>query len=164
MWRKIGAGVMSGVLGGLALDALMRVFWIHAPDGSAISMIGYAGSALRPSDPWLGWIAYAFYGAVIGGVFGYVVSDPTLDARRCAFWGAVYGIGWWIVACAVFVPIQAHSFPFAVQARETLRQVAFPLFAGHVVYGAILGASWNWIVQVTSGCVAHQPPRPVAPR
>ncbi len=163
MRRKIGAGVMSGIVGGLALDALMRAFWIHAPDGRAISMIGYAGSALSPSEPWVAWAAYALYGAVIGGVFGYLVGDVVLDVRRGAFWGAVYGVAWWVVACVVFVPIQAHSFPFAVAAREALSQVAFPLFAGHVVYGGILGALWSWISRTVS---ARQDAsaRPVAPR
>jgi hypothetical protein len=36
-------GVLSGVLGGLVLDGVMRVLSIHTSDGSTISMIGYLG-------------------------------------------------------------------------------------------------------------------------
>ena len=50
MNRTIGVGVLSGVLGGLVLDGVMRVLSIHTPGGSPISMIGYLGTAIFPPD------------------------------------------------------------------------------------------------------------------
>lgn len=150
MVKQVSIGVVSGLLAGLALDALMRAFTVRAPDGTAITMIGYVGRAIHPSGPWIGWVAYVLYGAVIGGVFAYILSDQTLGARLGAFWGVVYGLGWWVIACAAFVPILIGHFPFGEEAREALRQVAFPLFAGHVVYGSILGASWSCIGRTDS--------------
>lgn len=151
MNRTIGVGVVSGVLGGLVLDGVMRVLSIHTPDGSTISMIGYLGAAIYPPDPWIGWLAYLLYGAVIGGMFAYIVGDRMIGERTAAFWGGVYGCGWWVVACAILLPTLLRVMPFGEDARGALRQVAVPLLGGHIVYGGILGVAFSWITRTLSG-------------
>jgi hypothetical protein len=151
MIAAIVVGVLSGVLGGLVLDGVMRVLPIHTPDGSTISMIGYLGSAVYLPDPWIGWLAYLLYGAVIGGMFAYIVDDRTLGERTAAFWGGVYGFAWWVVACAILLPSLLGVMPFGEDARSALRQVAVPLLAGHIVYGGILGVAFSWIMRTLSG-------------
>jgi hypothetical protein len=155
MNKTIGVGVLSGGLGGLVLDAVMRVLPVHAPDGRAISMIGYVGTAIHPSDPWIGWLAYILYGAVIGGIFGYLLGDRALGERTGAFWGGLYGIGWWVIACAILVPALVGKLPFTESARAAVRQVALPLLAGHVVYGGVLGAAFSWITRTLRGARWH---------
>jgi hypothetical protein len=154
--NKIEAGVLSGAVGGVLFDALMRALPVHAADGRVLSMIDYVGAAIRPSDPWIGWLVYVLYGVVIGGIFGYVFHERALGAGTGALWGIVYAVAWWVIACLALFPALIGSLPFAQMTREALRQVAMPLLAGHVVYGVVLGAAFGWISRAMSGPRPHQ--------
>jgi hypothetical protein len=151
MGKKIGAGVACGLIGGVALDALMRILPVRASDGSNISMITFIADAIHASNPWAGWLMFLAYGMVIGGLFGWLLHNRTLDAGPGALWGGVYGLCWWVVAGVVLVPALLGSLPLSSFARESLQRVAVPLLVGHIVYGVILGAAFSYITRTLIG-------------
>jgi hypothetical protein len=63
-------------------------------------------------------------------------------------WGGLYGVGWWIVAELVLIPVLLAVWPLSITAVDRVRDVALPLLVGHVVYGVILGAVWSRFMEV----------------
>lgn len=100
---RIALGAAAGLVGGLVFGALMQLFSTGRPGES---MITFAAVMVHGSRPALGWLVYAVYGLAIGVVFGGLAQGDGVegDWLRGVFWGAVYGVGWWIVAELVLVP------------------------------------------------------------
>lgn len=141
MNRKIAAGALGGLIGGLVLDVLMRAL----PAAGQTSMIAFAAEIVHASNPLVGWLGYPAYGIVIGALFGWLLQGQTLDDVRAALWGGAYGVAWWIIAELVAIPALLATRPFSAAAIDGARGVALPLLAGHVVYGLILGVAWSEI-------------------
>jgi hypothetical protein len=144
MGRKIVAGVMSGLIGGLAFDALMYAI----PAAGGTSMIAFAADAVHPSNSLIGWLVYPVYGIVIGAFFGGLLYSQTVDDAWATLWGGLYGVGWWIIAQLVLIPILFAIRPLSSSAIDRVRDVALPLLVGHVVYGVILGFGWSRITRL----------------
>jgi hypothetical protein len=147
MNRKIAAGAAGGLIGGLVLDALMRVM----PSASGQPMIAFAAGAVHASRPLAGWLAYSVYGVLIGALFGRLLSGPSLGDAATMVWGAVYGMGWWIVTGLVLLPAVLGVWPLSVAGIDRTRDVAFPLLIGHLAYGVVLGLAWSRITRWMAG-------------
>lgn len=113
-------------------------------------MIAFAAATVHASNPLVGWLVYPVYGVVIGAFFGWLLHRQTLDDVRAALWGGLYGVGWWIIAELVLIPALLVIWPFSTSAVERARNFAFPLLAGHVAYGVILGLAWSRITKQLS--------------
>jgi hypothetical protein len=144
MERKIAAGVAGGLGAGLVFAIVMRVV-----PGANGSMITFAARAVHLGRPLAGWLAYLVYGGLIGGFFAWLLRDQRLDDMSAMVWGALYGLGWWIVAGLILVPVGEGSWPFSTMAIDQAREVALPLLIGHVVYGGVLGLAWSAITRRT---------------
>jgi hypothetical protein len=142
MRTKIAAGATGGLIGGLALAAVMAL--TPAPAGS-VSMLGFTAHLVRSVHPAVGWLVCAVYGALIGAWFGRLLHAQVLDAGPAMLWGGVYGLGWWIVAGLVLIPAALARWPLSIAAVDQVRAVALPLLIGHLVYGVILGLAWSRI-------------------
>lgn len=145
MSKKIAAGLVGGLIGGLGFDAVMR----------ALSMIAFGATAVHAADPAVGWLVYPVYGIAIGACFGWLLHGQTLDDVRAALVGGLYGLGWWIIAEVILM---------STSAIDRARDVALPLLVGHVVYGVILGVVWSQITNRISkdrepGAVDYAPRR-----
>jgi len=139
MRTKIAAGAAGGLIGGLALAAVIAL--MPAPAGAG-SMLGFMAHLVRSVHPAVGWLVCAVYGVLIGAWFGRLLHAQVLDAGPAMLWGGVYGLGWWIVAGIVLVPAALARWPLSIAAVDQVRGVALPLLIGHLVYGVILGLVW----------------------
>lgn len=145
MGKKIVAGVISGLIGGLAFDALMYAF----PAAGGASMIAFAAEAVHASNSLIGWLVYPVYGVVIGALFGRLLYySQTVDDVWATLWGGLYGVGWWIIAQLILIPILFAIRPLSSSAIDRVRDIALPLLVGHVLYGVILGFGWSRITRL----------------
>ncbi len=136
----IAAGAVSGLVGGVVLDGLM---WTLPTTAARGSMVAFATGAVHAASPAVGWIVYPAYGVVLGALFGWLLHGEQLDDLPAALWGAVYGIGWWVIAEVILIPALFAAWPFSAAGLARMRDVAVPLLIGHVVYGAVLGLMWS---------------------
>ena len=129
------AGLVAGVVMGLLLTVVMRpVIAVAIP-----SLYGLQGLAS-------GWVAHLFHGVVFGTGFAAITTRAPLEGSADSLVGAVgtgvaYGVVVWVVAAAVVMPVWlgAVGFPNA----PPLPNVDPQSFVGHVVYGAVLGATFD---------------------
>src|SRR5258708_13056963 len=83
MERRIGTGLVAGLIAGIVFTLVALFLKTTMPDGEQTSMLIVAAESLH-SHGWVaGWIASLVYTAVIGGMFGWLVSaeaphDPPL--------------------------------------------------------------------------------------
>jgi hypothetical protein len=147
MSRKIGIGAAAGLVAGVLFGVLMELLPVPAPTGGRISMIVFAARAVHAQSPLAGWLAYLVYGLIVGGIFGWLLHDQTLEEARSIMWGGVYGLGWWVLAGLVVVPALLGAAPFSSSALAVVRPVALTLLVGHVLYGLVLGAGFPLITE-----------------
>lgn len=145
MHKTVTAGVAAGAIGGIVFAGLMRLFPVGAEHRS---MIAFAADLVRAWNPLIGWLVYPVYGIAIGALFGWLLRWSARDNARAAMWGGLYGVGWWIVAELVLIPVLLAVWPLSITAVDRVRDVALPLLVGHVVYGVILGAVWSRFMEV----------------
>jgi hypothetical protein len=143
MSNRSAAGAAGGLIAGVAFDLVMRLM----SAGSGGSMIAFAAGAVHASNPRVGWLVYPVYGVIIGAFFGWLLHDQPLDEGAAMLWGGLYGLGWWIITGLILIPVLRPSWPFSIAAVDRAREVAFPLLAGHAVYGVILGLAWSEITR-----------------
>ena len=146
MSNRIAAGAAGGLIAGVAFDLVMRLM----SAGTGGSMIVFAAGVVHASSPLVGWLVYPVYGVIIGAFFGWLVHDQTVEDAAAILWGGLYGVGWWIVAGLVLIPVLRPTWPFSIAAVDQAREVAVPLLVGHIVYGVILGLIWSQITRRTS--------------
>ena len=123
--RGLVPGAMAGVVGGLALAAVMvrvgstpTAALVHA-DAAA------AGFAVRLS-----------IAALIGAGFGLLVWQQRSGAGEIFFWGINYGILLWFLGPLTLIPLLLQG-TLAWDVRSA--QEAFPSFVGLVCFGATVG-------------------------
>lgn len=94
-----------------------------------------------------GWLAHLVHSIVFGMLFAVVVSYDALSAAgrpsSGAAIGAVYGIGVWVVAAAIVMPLWVGAM---TQASPPVPNINWVSFVGHLVYGVGLGALYPLFV------------------
>ena len=150
MYKTVAAGAAAGAIGGVVFAGIMRLFPVGVEHRS---MIAFAADLVRAWSPLIGWLVYPVYGIAIGALFGWLLGWSALDKVRAALWGGLYGVGWWIAAELVLIPVLLTVWPLSISAVDRVRDVALPLLVGHVVYGVILGIGWSRFIEV------RRPPR-----
>ena len=155
MNKSIAAGAVGGLAGGIVFDGSMRILSARAGHES---MIAFAARALgAAAHPMVGWLVYPVYGILIGALFGWLLHAYTVDDFAAALWGLSYGAIWWSIGELVLIPTLLDTWPFSTQGIAQMRDVALPLFAGHLAYGVILALVWG---RITRGTI--RPARPAA--
>jgi hypothetical protein len=159
MKRGIAAGASAGLISGCVFAMLMLVIPVGGRVGA---MIALAASVADASSSLVGWLVYAAYGCVAGALFGALLDGQTANPRVAALWGALYGVGWWIIAELFLVPLLVGSWSWSFWTPEAsaVGEVAVPLLAGHVVYGVVLGTIWS---RATGGRPRRRQARAEAP-
>jgi hypothetical protein len=135
----VAAGGIAGLVGGVVLDAIMRIMRLG---NGADSMIGYGAGLMHTAHPAVGWFVYPVYGVVLGLVFGWLLQARDLEIPRATGLGLMWGLAWWLIASVILVPAALGDWPLSPAAVDAVRRVALPLVIGHLVYGVILGVCW----------------------
>jgi Na+(H+)/acetate symporter ActP len=139
MDRRIGTGLVAGLIAGIVFTLVALFLKTTMPDGEQTSMLIVAEEALH-SHGWVaGWIASLIYTVIIGGIFGWLVSTEPANEPRMMVWGALYGVAWWIVSGLIVVPVLLAKIPLSSAALDAMKPVALASLIEHVLYGVILG-------------------------
>lgn len=137
--RRIATGFVAGLIAGIVFALVALFLKTTLPDGERTSMLIVAAETLH-SHGWLaGWIASLVYTVLVGGIFGWLVKSQALTEPQLTLWGALYGLGWWIVSGLIVIPAFLGKVPLSSAALDATRPVALASLIEHVLYGAILG-------------------------
>ncbi len=153
------------------MGAAMQMMTAPTPDGGRVPMMAMVAQIVKSDSLAVGWLYHLFNSAVIGGIFGLLVGNRTLTYGTALQWGALYGVGWWILGGLVLMPLLLGMPAFAPLMMEPMRPVAMGSLMGHVVYGLIQGAGCVWLSKMAPvgpgsaervmlgqrGGTAHQP-------
>jgi hypothetical protein len=139
MERRVGTGLVAGLIAGIVFTLVALFLKTTLPDGEQTSMLVVAAEALHSHGGVAGWIASLVYTVVIGGIFGWLVSAETPNEPRLMVWGGLYGLAWWILSGLIVVPAMLEKVPLSSAALDTMKPVALASLIDHVLYGLILG-------------------------
>ncbi|MFJ7075669.1 hypothetical protein [Streptomyces sp. NPDC098781] len=121
--RNAGFGALAGLVGGLVF-------------GEVMVLIGYlptVAAIVRADSPVAGFAVHLLIAAVIGGVFGALVTRQ----RELLFWGLAYGVLWWFLGPLTLLPLLLGR-PVAWDVATA--QALIPSLLGHLAYGAVTAA------------------------
>lgn len=141
-------GALGGALGAVAFGVLM---WLFDPD-----VVAAAIPALYGFDPstGLGMALHVFHGVLLGLLFGFVVTRPTVRAvvrtdvetdalaetglaLRVVAAGFVFGLALWAILPVIALPV--WTGPIGPEAAGEFPAVAVESMVGHALFGLVLG-------------------------
>lgn len=131
---RAGVGMAAGWLGVLAYDALIALLQAVGP-GRGPALL-WAGLELPPGTASLGIVlpAYAHHWLATGALWGMTYALVAGKAHWA--WGVVYGAALWVTVLAMALLLPHGT---AVVASLGFGRAAL-LLAGHLTFGAVLGA------------------------
>lgn len=134
-----GRAVTAGIVGTLAMTAvgLYVAPMMGVPRMNPAWMLAGAMGGIAVA----GWIAHIMIGIVLA--FGYAVIAPFIPGAPPAR-GAIYGIAPYLVAQIVVIPMMGMPL-FSGSAP-----MAIGSLAGHIIYGAVVGAVYGSVVTVSA--------------
>lgn len=121
--RDAGRGALAGLAGGLVFGGVM-VLTGFLPTVAAI---------VRTDSPVVGLVVHMLFAAIIGSVFGVLVTRQ----RELLFWGLAYGVLWWFLGPLTLLPVLLGR---PVAWDVVTAQALVPSLLGHLVYGAVTAA------------------------
>lgn len=157
--RWIAGGALSGVVGAALFGGVLM---LADPDILSTDIPALYG--LGPSLA-TGWGVHLFHGAVLGVVFGLLVTRPTVFAAvtepaetplladlgmgaRLTLAGLVYGIVIWTLLPFIGLTLVGALGTFE---GPGFGGIAAEMFIGHVVFGTLVGALFSLFVPSTMG-------------
>ena len=123
-------GLFNGILGGLAMAAVIVIFSLLA--GKGLGYLAYFSTG-TPVAPLLGLVMHLGVSSIYGMLYGLGRQWARLDRlTRLPAWlaGLVYAMGLWVFAVTLLLPATKALI-------LTLPWVVF--FSGHIAYGLVLG-------------------------
>jgi xanthosine utilization system XapX-like protein len=145
MSSKIGASVVAGLVAGIVFGMMMQMMMVPTPDGGQMAMIAMVGQIVGSPTVGAGWLYHLFNSGIIGAIFGLLFSNRVRGYASGLGWGALYGIGWWILGGLILMPVMLGMAPFAPLMMPAMRVVAMGSVVGHLIYGLILGGVFAWL-------------------
>ncbi|RQG89899.1 hypothetical protein EA462_07765 [Natrarchaeobius halalkaliphilus] len=147
-WGWSIGGIVGGVIGAAAFGLIM---WLVDPEilsGAIPAIYGLEAVGV------VGWGIHLAHGAVLGLVFGYVVSrDPVLGVLkttpetevlsrtgvtlRVIAAGFVFGLAIWAILPLIVLPVWLETI--GTQAAGDFPGIAIESLIGHVLFGTVLG-------------------------
>lgn len=145
MSGRIGMSVVAGLLAGIVFGVMMQMTMAPTPDGGRMAMIAMVGQIVDSPTAAVGWLYHLFNSAVIGGLFGWLLSNRVHGYTSGFGWGAAYGLVWWILGGLILMPMLLGMSAFAPLLMPEMRMVAMNSLIGHLIYGVILGGIVAWL-------------------
>jgi hypothetical protein len=139
MAKKIGAGAIAGLIGGLVSALLLQLVHVSSDTGIREPAMRLVTGAVHARTDAAGWLAYLVYAVIIGGLFGWLLWKQEVDEGTSLAWGALYGAFWWIASGLVVIPALRGIAPFTPAAVDVVRAASFPWLAAMIVDGLVLG-------------------------
>ncbi|MDG5778776.1 histidine kinase [Haloarculaceae archaeon H-GB2-1] len=135
------SGVIGGLAGGLVMGILFSVMMPAVIENAIPALVGLSGGIA-------GWFVHMSISAVFGVGFAALVTRSEIPARWRSYrgmvsLGLVYGIGLWVIAAGIVMPVWLGAVGFPNP--PPLPNLTLPSLLLHLVFGAILGAVYQYL-------------------
>lgn len=128
-WGSAARGAGAGIVGGIAFGAAM----IELDSLEGIAAI------VRADTAGAGAVVHIAVSALVGAVFGLLVSRQRRTAPDALLWGIAYGAFFWFVGPLTLRPILVgDSVSWDISAAHQ----HLASLIGHVVWGTVTGGTW----------------------
>ena len=122
--RRVLAGAAGGLVGGVAFGAMMQAF----------GMLPTVAMLVGSESVAVGWLVHLSISLALGVGFGLVAVRGLDTWASGIVLGIAYGVLWWVLGALLIMPAQ-----LGMPVLE-LSTMAWQSLAGHLVFGAVLGA------------------------
>ena len=130
--RAIMVGGFAGVFGGQAFGKWM----------AQVDFYPLIAGILDSNSPLIGETMHYVIATVIGATFGLVFQRDVRGYGSSLGWGVGYGLMWWFVGPMTLMPLTfGQPLDWSYQRGSAL----FGSFAGHIVYGVIVGVVYAFV-------------------
>lgn len=123
MGRRVTAGVLGGLAGGLVFGVLM----------ATTGMLPMVAALIGSDSAAVGFGLHLVNSVIIGLGLTVVLGGMLTGYGRGAVLGLLYGAVWWVLGALLIMPLMLGMPIFAVNT------MALVSLMGHLVYGPILG-------------------------
>jgi hypothetical protein len=131
---RIVHGIYAGVAGGLVFGIMMGMM------GMLPMMAKMAGR----SSAAVGFGVHLVISAIVGAIFAVLVGGRLRTVGSLVAAGLIYGLVWWLLGPLTLMPL-FMGMGVGVNWTGAAMTAAMASLAGHLVYGAILGAVYAWL-------------------
>ena len=126
-----------------------------------MGMLTVIGQMAGMPSALAGFVIHLMISAVIGGIFGFLLHGFVTGMTSGLAYGAAYGAAWWLIGPLTLMPLTMGMGLGTNWNAEAAVQL-LPSLMGHVIYGLILGGTYQWLAG--RGHTATSRPRPAAGR
>jgi hypothetical protein len=151
MWKKIEAGAVAGLVGGLVSAVLLQLLRVSTDAGTRAPAMRLVAGTVHSATNAAAWIGYLVYAVIIGGLFGWLLWKQDVEEGTGLVWGALYGAFWWIASGLVVIPALRGIAPFTPAAVDVVRFAALAWFAAMIVDGLLLGGIYATLARRLGG-------------
>jgi hypothetical protein len=138
--RSLKLGALSGVLGGVVFGMMMGM----------MGMLPMIGQMVGVPTAAAGFLIHIVNSALIGAGFGVVFGRTANGIASGLSTGLLYGGAWWLLGPLTLMPL-FMGMGLGVNWNIGAAQAMLPSLMGHLLYGAILGASYHLLGQRGAG-------------
>lgn len=132
--RNIIHGTYGGLAGGVVFGAMM----------GAMGMLPMIGSMVGHPSAVVGFLVHMINSAIIGAGFSLVLGRSVGGVGAGVNKGLLYGGFWWILGPLTLMPL-FMGMGLGANWNAGAAVTMMPSLMGHLVFGAILGASYVWL-------------------
>ena len=132
--RTITLGVYSGLAGGVVFGAMMGM----------MGMLPMIGRMVGHPSAITGFLVHLVNSAVIGAGFAVLFGRSVSGIGGGLNTGLLYGGFWWFLGPLTLMPL-FMGMGLGVNWNAAAAVTMLPSLVGHLMYGAILGASFAWL-------------------
>jgi hypothetical protein len=124
---RIGAGILGGLVGGVAFGVLMQ----------AMGMIPMVAMLVGSKAVAVGWLVHLAISAFVGASFAVLFGRYATSVGSSSGIGVGYGVIWWVLGALILMPARLGMSVF------TFNTTAWRSLMGHLIYGLLLGAVYG---------------------
>jgi uncharacterized membrane protein YagU involved in acid resistance len=125
--RALLVGALAGTIGGFVFGHSMSVGGLYFP---------LIARLLNSDSASIGELLHYVFSIIIGCGFGLLFQRDVRGLGSSLGWGAGYGIMWWFLGPLTLLPVAGG---LGIDWSYTNAANQFPVLAGHVMYGLIVG-------------------------
>lgn len=137
MVGQVGAGVVGGLVGGVAFGFMML----------AEDMLPMVAMLVESESVGVGWVVHLAISIFAGAVFGVIGAMLTSSLQASVGklvpaslgLGLVYGVIWWVLGALLIMPARLGMTDMIFAWTDTARSSLI----GHLVFGALLGVVYG---------------------
>lgn len=132
--RDIKFGAYGGLAGGVVFGVMMGM----------MGMLPMIGKMAGHPSAVTGFVVHLAISALIGASFALLFGRLIKSIGGGLGYGLAYGGAWWLLGPLTLMPL-LMGMGLGVNWNAVAASKMLPSLVGHLIYGAILGASYAWL-------------------